>query len=82
MTKKNSDPFNFEEAMKELEAIVNNMEQGEFNLEESIKQFEYGVGLTKKFQEARREAEQKVSQLSSNNDDGELAPFTIQSNQE
>jgi exodeoxyribonuclease VII small subunit len=82
MTKKNSDPFNFEEAMKELEAIVNNMEQGEFNLEESIKQFEYGVGLTKKCQEALREAEQKVSQLSSNNDDGELAPFTIQSNQE
>lgn len=74
MTKKTTPLFNFEDAMKELEAIVDNMEHGAFNLEESIKQFEHGVGLTKKCQEALREAEQKVSQLSLNGD-GDLAPF-------
>ena len=74
MTKKPTPLFNFENAMKELEAIVDNMEHGEFNLEESIKQFEHGVSLTKKCQEALREAEQKVSQLSLNGD-GDLTPF-------
>ena len=74
MTKKTAPLFNFEDAMKELEAIVDNMEHGEFNLEESIKQFEQGVSLTKKCQEALREAEQKVSQLSLNGDDN-LRPF-------
>ena len=73
MTKKAAPLFNFEDAMKELEAIVDNMEHGEFSLEESIKQFEHGVNLTKKCQEALREAEQKVSQLSVNGDD--LTPF-------
>ena len=74
MTKKTTPLFNFENAMKELEAIVDNMEHGEFDLEESIKQFEHGVSLTKKCQEALREAEQKVSQLSLNGD-GNLMPF-------
>ena len=81
MTKITVPLFNFEDAMKELEAIVDNMEHGEFNLEESIKQFEHGVRLTKKCQEALREAEQKVSQLSSN-DDGDLAPFAAQPDQD
>ena len=75
MTKKTAPLFSFEDAMKELEAIVDKMEHGEFNLEESIKQFEHGVSLTKKCQEALREAEQKVSQLSVNGDD-DLTPFT------
>ena len=74
MTKKTTPLFNFENAMKELEAIVENMEHGEFNLEESIKQFEHGVSLTKKCQEALQEAEQKVLQLSSNDVD-DLTPF-------
>jgi exodeoxyribonuclease VII small subunit len=82
MTKKDTQSFNFEDSMKELEAIVSNMEHGEFNLEESIKQFEHGVSLTKKCQKALQEAEQKVSQLSSNENDGELTPFTMQSNTE
>ena len=81
MTKITVPLFNFEDAMKELEAIVDNMEHGEFNLEESIKQFEHGVRLTKKCQEALREAEQKVSQLSSNAD-GDLTPFAVQPDQD
>jgi len=72
-----STPFNFEKAMEELEGIVLQMESGDFELEESIKQFERGVALTKLCQAALSEAEQKVQQLSSasENDSGELIDF-------
>jgi exodeoxyribonuclease VII small subunit len=39
------------------------MEGGEFSLEESLKQFETGVALARACQQALREAEQKVMQL-------------------
>ena len=51
-----SAPFNFEKAMEELEGIVLQMESGDFELEESIKQFERGVALTKLCQVALSKA--------------------------
>lgn len=60
--------FSFEKAMKELEEIVQQMELGDFELEESIKQFERGIALTKECQKALTQAEQTVFKLSSNND--------------
>lgn len=74
-----SNPFNFEKAMEELEGIVLQMESGNFELEESIKQFERGVALTKLCQAALSEAEQKVQQLSSDseNNSGELIDFEL-----
>ena len=81
MNKKSSTspPFNFEKAMEELEGIVLQMESGDFELEESIKQFERGVVLTKLCQTALSEAEQKVQQLSSNpeNNSVELTDFEL-----
>jgi exodeoxyribonuclease VII small subunit len=67
-------PFNFEKAMEELEKIVLQMESGDFELEESIKQFERGVALTKLCQTALSKAEQKVLQLSS---DAENQPVEL-----
>ena len=67
-------PFNFEKAMEELEEIVLQMESGDFELEESIKQFERGVALTKLCQTALSKAEQKVLQLSS---DAENQPVEL-----
>ena len=74
-----SHPFNFEKAMEELEGIVLQMESGDFELEESIKQFERGVVLTKLCQTALSQAEQKVQQLSSDsgNDSVELIDFEL-----
>ncbi len=53
-----------EQALKDLEQIVVNLEKGDLPLAEAIKQFERGVELTKRCQKALKEAEQKVQVLS------------------
>ncbi len=68
--------FNFEKTLAELEELVGKMEQGEFSLEESLKQFERGIALTRACQNALTEAEQKVRVLLEGNGSAELAPFT------
>jgi len=52
--------FDFEKTLTELEQLVEKMEQGGFSLEESLKQFERGIALTRACQKALTEAEQKV----------------------
>lgn len=54
---------NFEEALDELEALVERMEQGETSLEDSLKDFQRGIELTRTCQKALSEAEQKVEIL-------------------
>jgi len=56
-------PFDFEQAMAELEAVVARLEQGDVPLEEALKAFERGVALTRACQEALTAAEQKVEIL-------------------
>jgi len=72
--KKASTP-SFEEALNELESLVETMEQGDLTLEESLKSFERGVVLTRTCQQALKNAEQKVGILSANTPDAELEPF-------
>ncbi len=55
--------FQFEQALTELEGIVNRIEEGELSLEESLAAFEKGVQLTRDCQKALDEAEQKVEIL-------------------
>ena len=50
--------------MAELEAIVERLEHGDLPLEESLRQFERGVALTRSCQAALKQAEQKVQALS------------------
>jgi exodeoxyribonuclease VII small subunit len=50
----------FETALAELEALVEKMEKGDLSLDESLKQFERGVQLTRSCQQALKEAEQTV----------------------
>ncbi|TPQ24793.1 exodeoxyribonuclease VII small subunit [Methylomonas sp. EFPC3] len=66
----------FEEAMAELEKLVEQMERGDITLEESLKFFERGVGLTRTCQQALQEAEQKVQILLEKNGQQTLEPFT------
>lgn len=54
------DPFNFEKALEELEQLVTRLEEGDLSLEESLKEFERGVKLTRDCQVELKEAEQKV----------------------
>jgi exodeoxyribonuclease VII small subunit len=65
----------FEQALAELESLVETMEQGELSLEDSLKSFERGVLLTRTCQQALKEAEQKIQILSENNPDAELESF-------
>ena len=65
----------FEQALAELEALVERMEQGETTLEESLQHFERGIALTRTCQEALKEAEQKVQMLIEKDGRAELTPF-------
>ena len=67
--------IDFEKALAELEQLVETMEKGDLTLEESLKQFERGVTLTRACQKALAEAEQKVRILTRDNESSELAEF-------
>lgn len=68
--------FDFEKALEELEQLVGKMEQGDLTLEQSLREFERGVELTRHCQKALQEAEQRVEILLQKSVDAELAPFS------
>lgn len=74
--KKNQENLSFEEAMKQLETLVDAMEQGDMPLEQSLESFEKGIQLTRQCQKSLQEAEQKVRILLENNEQADLEPFT------
>ena len=75
MPKKKS-TTSFEDSLAELEQLVNQLEQGDISLEDSLKSFERGVTLTRTCQKALQEAEQKVQILIEKNGTQNLEPFT------
>ena len=54
---------NFEQSLKQLEAIVAQMERGDVSLEESVKLFEEGSKLAEQCRQQLAEAEGKVEIL-------------------
>ncbi len=67
--------LDFEAAIKELESLVERMEQGDQSLEQSLKDFERGVELTRTCQQALKQAEQKVQQLQEQTGQAVLTPL-------
>lgn len=65
----------FEDALTELESLVEAMEKGDLSLEESLASFEQGVLLTRQCQKALDDAEQKVRILMGESDDAEPESF-------
>lgn len=63
MAKSDKKPVDLEQALGELETLVDELEGGDLPLEAAMKKFERGVGLTRDCQKALDEAEQKVSVL-------------------
>lgn len=53
----------FSEALAELEGIVNSLEAGQLDLEDSLARYERGVALLRACQARLTEAEQKVTML-------------------
>jgi exodeoxyribonuclease VII small subunit len=68
--------IDFEASLGQLEQMVEQMEDGELSLEESLKAFEQGVKLTRECQQALQEAEQKVQLLSEQNGELVATPFS------
>jgi exodeoxyribonuclease VII small subunit len=68
----------FETAFEQLQAAVKKLESGELSLEQSLKQFEEGVRLTRLCQEYLTAAEQRVEILMKSNSEGSvsLQPFS------
>jgi exodeoxyribonuclease VII small subunit len=55
--------MSFEENMEALEKTVQELENGNLNLEDSIKKFEEGINLSKKCNDILEEAEKRITVL-------------------
>jgi len=75
LAKRNTKEQDFESALAELEALVEKMEQGDLSLDDSLRQFERGVQLTRSCQQALKDAEQKVQVLLEKDGQITLEPF-------
>ena len=75
MAKKSTKTPGFEQSLKELETLVEKMEQGDLSLEDSLSHFERGVELSRACQKALKEAEQKVEILMQKNGQDEITAF-------
>ena len=61
--------ISFEETMQKLETIVQELENGNLNLDDSIKKFEEGIKLSKNASNYLEEAEKKITVLVKGEDD-------------
>jgi exodeoxyribonuclease VII small subunit len=68
-------PINFESALKRLEEIVDDMENGGAELEKSLKMFEEGTKLAKYCSDKLEEAKKKVRILTKDGGKMEPEPF-------
>jgi len=57
------DSMTFEQAMAELEQVVNQLERGDVALDDSISLYERGAALKKRCEAKLKEAEEKVAAI-------------------
>ena len=72
---RHSKPPDFEEALAELEGLVERLERGDLPLDEALKVFERGVALTRHCQSSLQAAQQKVEILLRKGAETEAVPF-------
>jgi len=60
--------MSFEEALRELEGVVGQLERGEVPLDQSIALYERGAALKKRCEAKLKEAEEKVAKLTLDGD--------------
>ena len=65
----------FEEALAELEGLVEKLERGDLPLDEALKVFERGVALTRHCQSSLQAAQQKVEILLKRSGEAQPVPF-------
>ena len=74
MSKEN---LNFEDSIKKLEEIANELETGNLNLDESVEKFEEGMKLSKQCTKMLDDAEKRITILIKNGDDISEENFEI-----
>jgi len=74
--------FNFENAIEQLEELVEALEEGDLSLEESLKAFENGIKLTRECQVALEKAEQRIQILTQENELPEAETFDMDTDEE
>jgi len=75
MATKKIENMSFEASLDELENIVNQLEQGDLELDNALSQFERGIGLARNGQQKLQGAQQKVELLMNDNGNESLVPF-------
>jgi exodeoxyribonuclease VII small subunit len=75
VTPRKAKTVDFEQALGELEAVVERLEHGELPLEEALKQFERGIELTRGCQASLKQAEQRVEVLLQKTPEATPEPF-------
>ena len=66
----------FEDKLKELEDIINELESGEIDLDSSIEKYTKAMNLVKECDEKLKNVEEKVSKIVTEN--GDLEPFEVE----
>ena len=67
--KKAAPKIDFEKSLAKLEEVVEKLESGDQPLEEALKLFEEGISLTRGCQHALKQAEEKITILSQQNEE-------------
>ena len=67
----------FEQALEELEGLVERLERGDLPLDEALRTFERGVSLTRHCQTALKAAQQKVEILLKRSGEAGVEPFKV-----
>lgn len=75
MSKKADKLPDFEKALEELEILVEQLESGDLNLDQSLKQFKRGIELTRHCQGVLDKAQQTVEKLVDSDDESSAVSF-------
>jgi len=75
MTKRAKKSPDFEEAMSDLESVVNQLESGHLTLEEAFFQFERGIKLVQGCQKSLSTLQSRIQILTEKNGQTALADF-------
>jgi exodeoxyribonuclease VII small subunit len=70
-------PPDFEQALNELETLVQRLERGDLPLDEALRTFERGVELTRHCRSALKAAQQRVDILLRRSGQVETEPFEV-----
>ncbi|MBI6630567.1 exodeoxyribonuclease VII small subunit [Pontibaca salina] len=72
--------LSFEEAMKELESVVNQLDHGDVALDRSIALYERGAALKKRCEDELKRAEEKVAAITLDNDGNPTGTAPVEGN--